>query len=435
MTGHSVEELLGRVMHDAVHHSHADGRDYPRSECPIYAAFKDGLVRNVATDVFWRKDGTCFPVEYTSTPLIASGKLVGSVVVFRDVTHRKLTEDRLRAALGEVQRLKERLQEENHHLKRQINGTSLRELVGNSPALAKVIALVARVAPSDATVLVTGESGTGKELVCRALHELSPRREQAFISINCAAIPASLIESELFGHERGAFTGASQQRPGRFELAEGGTLFLDEVGELPLEVQAKLLRVLQEREFERVGGRHTLRSTARIVAATNRDLRELVRTGHFRQDLFYRLYVVPIRVPPLRERRPDIMALAEHFRKRCEHDWGRRFKGIAPASMKRLEAYDWPGNVRELEHTIERAALLGEGPWLEVSDELLDPGPARPERDPARRLDDVEREHIRRVLESRGYRIAGAGGAAAALGLHPNTLRHRLKKLGIRRPE
>jgi PAS domain S-box-containing protein len=435
MTGHSVDELIGQVMHDAVHHSHADGSDYPRSECPIYAAFKDGLVRNVVDDVFWRKDGTCFPVEYTSTPIIVCGKLVGSVVVFRDVTHRKLTEQRLREALREVQRLKERLQEENRYLKQQIQGISLRELVGSSPALGKVIELVSRVAPSDATVLVSGESGTGKELVCRALHELSPRREQAFVSVNCAAIPASLIESELFGHERGAFTGALQQRPGRFELAEGGTLFLDEVGEVPLEVQAKLLRVLQEREFERVGGRRTLRSTARIVAATNRDLLELVRAGRFRQDLYYRLYVVPIRLPPLRERPADIVPLAEHFRKRCELKWGRKFRGIAAASLERLKAHDWPGNVRELEHTIERAALLGEGPWLEVSGELLNAGPARPESDPARRLEDVEREHIRRVLQSRGYRISGASGAAAALGLHPNTLRHRLKKLGIRRPQ
>jgi formate hydrogenlyase transcriptional activator len=310
----------------------------------------------------------------------------------------------------------------------------LRELVGSSPALTKVIELVSRVAPSDATVLVSGESGTGKELVCRALHELSPRREQAFVSVNCAAIPASLIESELFGHERGAFTGASQQRPGRFELAEGGTLFLDEIAEVPLEMQAKLLRVLQEREFERVGGRRTLRSSARIVAATNRNLLELVRAGRFREDLFYRLYVVPIRIPALRERQADIAPLAEHFRKRCELKWGRKFKGIAAASLERLKAHHWPGNVRELEHTIERAALLGEGPWLEVSGQLLDASPPRPDADPARRLEDVEREHIRRVLESRGYRISGASGAAAALGLHPNTLRHRLKKLGIRRP-
>ncbi|HEX2878771.1 MAG TPA: sigma 54-interacting transcriptional regulator, partial [Polyangiaceae bacterium] len=432
MTGHSIAELLGQPMHDIVHHSHPDGRHYPRSECPIYAAFKDGMVRNVVDDVFWRKDGSCFPVEYTSTPIIAAGRLVGSVVVFRDVTLRKLTEDRLRAALGEVQRLKERLQEENRYLKQRIQQSdSASGLIENSPALRHVLDTVRRVATTDVTVLVTGESGTGKELVCRALHDLSPRRDSPFVSLNCAAIPATLIESELFGHERGAFTGASQQRIGRFELADGGTLFLDEIGELPLDAQAKLLRVVQQREFERIGGSRTLRSNARLVAATNRDLRELVRQGRFRDDLFYRLYVVPIHVPPLRERTADIVQLADHFRLRCEAKWGKRFKGIAPSCLEQLQRHDWPGNVRELEHAIERAALVCETEWLELPADLLAPSLAQAAE--PQRLDDLEKQHIIKALERTNYRIAGAHGAAAALGLHPNTLRHRLKKLGLQR--
>ena len=435
MTGHTPEELLGQSMHEIVHHSHPDGSPYPSADCPIYAAFNDGMVRKVGDEVFWRKDGTSFPVEYTSTPLMDSGRLVGAVVVFRDVTIRKQTEDRLRQALSEVERLKERLQEENRYLKAQIHdAASAHELVGNSPALRRVLELIERAAPTDATVLIEGESGTGKELVCRAVHQLSPRRRRALVSLNCAAVSPALIESELFGHERGAFTGASSQRMGRFELAEGGTLFLDEIGEMPLEAQAKLLRVLQEHEFERVGGSRTLRSSARIVAATNRDLRELVARGRFRSDLFYRLYVLPIRVPPLRERRTDIPMLAEHFRKRCEAKWGRSFSGILPESLERMLEYSWPGNVRELEHAIERAALVCDGPWLELGPlcetrETRDAPPAAPDR-----LDEVQRQHILNTLRNTGFRISGPHGAAAVLGMHPNTLRYRMKKLGIDRP-
>ena len=439
LTGHSVGELIGNTMHDVVHHSRPDGSHYPRTECPIYAAFKDGMVRHVADDVFWRKDGSSFPVEYTSTPIIARGRLVGSVVVFRDVSRRLLTESRLRDALCDVQRLKERLQEENRQLRRQIDGRPARGLIGRSASMLQLVQLLRRVAPTDATVLVHGETGTGKELAARALHELGDRSQQPFVSVNCAAIAPALIESELFGHERGAFTGALAQRVGRFEHADGGTLFLDEIGELPLELQAKLLRVLQEREFERVGGTRTLRSNARIVAATNRDLSERVRAGRFREDLYYRLYVVPVRVPPLRERRDDIALLAEHVRERCAARWGRRFAGIAPEFLSRLECHDWPGNVRELEHTIERACLVSEGRWLDLPGEpsSMNRGSecgCAPASGPESRLADVERQHIERVLASTGYRIAGEKGAARVLGLHPNTLRHRIDKLGIRRP-
>jgi PAS domain S-box-containing protein len=435
MTGHRVEELLGRSMHELVHHAHGDGTAYPRSECPIYAAFHDGLVRNVADEVFWRKDGTSFPVEYTSTPIIEAGRVVGAVVVFRDISLRRFTEGRLRQALSEVQRLKEQLQAENHYLKTQIEA-SRATIVGESPALRRVLELVRRFAPTDASVLVTGESGTGKELVCQALHEHSARRERPLVTLNCAAISPQLMESELFGHERGAFTGAVAQREGRFELADGGTLFLDEIGELPLEAQGKLLRVLEAREFQRVGGARTLQSNARIVAATNQNLRALVEQGRFRADLYYRLYVMPIEVPPLRERPDDIPALAEHFSLRSQRRWHRRFDGIAPESLARLQRHSWPGNVRELAHAVERAVLVCDGSLLEIGPLLERPGePALPlpvAAAPAPTLDHVQREHIVRALESTGYRISGPKGAAQQLGLHPNTLRYRMAKLGIR---
>jgi PAS domain S-box-containing protein len=437
MTGHRVEELLGRSMHDVVHHSHSDGRGYARSECPIYAAFTDGLVRKVSDEVFFRKDGTSFPVEYTSTPIIEAGRVVGAVVVFRDVTIRRFTEDRLRSALAEVQRLKERLQEENRALKAQIGQKESFAIVCASPALEQVLDRVRRFAATDATVLVTGESGTGKELICRAIHEHSPRRERPLVTLNCAALSPSLIESELFGHERGSFTGAAATRAGRFETAEDGTLLLDEVGELPLEAQAKLLRVLEAREFERVGGNRTLTTSARIVAATNRNLRQLVDLGRFRSDLYYRLYVMPIVVPPLRERRPDIPALAEHFLERSQRRWGKHFDGLSPRCLERLLAHSWPGNVRELEHTIERAVVVSEGPLLELDplSEEFGTGMAAevvPTQPSAETLDDVQREHILRALSSSGHRIAGPNGAAQRLGLHPNTLRHRMRKLGLR---
>ena len=442
MTGHTVAELLGRSMHEVVHHSHLSGEPYARCDCPIYAAIRDGMVRKAASESFWRKDGTSFAVEYTSTPIIEGRKVVGAVVVFRDVTARMATEERLRRALEEVRTLKERLQEENRHLKRRLEAAPARPIVGQSELVERVLDLVRRAAGTDVPVLVQGESGTGKELVCRAIHEFGPLRARPFVSVNCAAISPQLIESELFGHERGAFTGALGQRAGRFEEAEGGTLFLDEVGELPLDCQGKLLRVLQEHTYRRVGGERELVTSARIVAATNRDLRELVRAGTFRADLYYRLYVLPIEVPPLRERPGDIRALAEHFLRRCEQRWQRRFRGVEEASLERLERYNWPGNVRELEHVIERAVLLCDGPELVI-------GPLSPSDDVARgdengelrrcagdastgaRVAPLERERILRALEQTCFRISGPHGAAVVLGLHPNTLRSRMAKFGI----
>jgi DNA-binding NtrC family response regulator len=309
-------------------------------------------------------------------------------------------------------------------------------MIGESPALRRVIAQIAQVAPTASTVLIQGETGTGKELVARAIHERSPRRERPLVKVNCAALPRDLVESELFGHEKGAFTGATQQRRGRFELADGGTLFLDEAGELPLETQVKLLRVLQEREFERVGGTRSLRTDVRVIAATNRDLHAQVEAGSFRSDLYYRLNVFPIVVPPLRERRDDIPGLVRHFAAKAGRKLGRTLDAVSPAFVEQASACAWPGNIRELENFVERAMIMSNGAVLDAID--LFPPAAMPEKKPAVAAEDatlvaMERAHIRRVLEHTRWVIEGERGAARMLGLHPSTLRNRLRKLGIRK--
>jgi len=309
-------------------------------------------------------------------------------------------------------------------------------MVGDSPALRHVLEQIAQVSTTDSTVLIQGETGTGKELVARAIHERSPRRERPLVKVNCAALPRDLVESELFGHEKGAFTGATQQRRGRFELADGGTLFLDEAGELPLEAQAKLLRVLQEREFDRVGGTRSLRTDVRVIAATNRDLHARVAAGGFRADLYYRLNVFPILVPALRERRDDIPGLVRHFAAKAARKLGRTLDGISPAFVERASAYDWPGNIRELENLVERAIIMSNGGVLDAV-ELFSQAPPS-EKAPSvaasdATLEEMERAHIRRVLERTRWVIEGERGAARILGLNPSTLRGRLRKLGIRK--
>jgi DNA-binding NtrC family response regulator len=367
----------------------------------------------------------------------------------RELLARVGTHLALRRAHREVEEQNARLREEIeahqrsraviHCLEDEIRtGHDFREIVGRSPSLARLLDQLALVASTESTVLVLGETGTGKELVARAIHDRSPRRERPLVKVNCAALPRELVESELFGHEKGAFTGATQQRRGRFELADGGTLFLDEVGELPLEAQAKLLRVLQEQEFERVGGTRTLHADVRLIAATNRDLGSRAAAGEFRPDLFYRLNVFPVTVPALRERREDIPLLVGHFLAKAARKLGRSFEGVAPAFLERATSYDWPGNVRELENVVERAAILARGAVLEATEPFGAPAaPAKPDA-PAQApvagtLEDVERVHIQRVLEQARWVIEGEHGAALALGLNPSTLRGRMRKLGIRK--
>jgi formate hydrogenlyase transcriptional activator len=362
-------------------------------------------------------------------------RLVGQILA--NAVYRRRTEAELRRRLEEIRELQERLEAENVYLREEVRGgDEFADIVGRSPALKDVLARLSQVAPADSTVLLLGETGTGKELLARALHERSPRRKRAFIKVNCAALPATLIESELFGHEKGAFTGATAAHAGRFELADGGTLFLDEVAELPVELQAKLLRVLQDGEVQRLGSARVSKVDVRLVAATNHDLEQAMAGGRFRRDLYYRLSVFPLRVPPLRERREDIPLLAWAFIQRRQGRLGRHVETIPRETMERLTSYDWPGNVRELENILERSLILLSGSVLRVDESL---GPASPSYSPApvgeaESFDDAARHHIWSVLERASWRINGPGGAAEVLAVHPNTLRSRMKKLGISRP-
>jgi len=607
-------ELLGKNMHALEHHTRKDGTPFPIDECPIYVGFHKNLGVYIDDDIFWRKDGTSFPVEYWSHPLVRDGKTVGAVITFFDITERTKAEEALRkseqrkcslleinnaiitnltqealfisayeairsvvsfdraafllyqpetkalkllsmdsdaeseffrlgkeydlqetrvsawvldrqqavvrgdlekeqqspgdqrliaegiqsycvvplVAMGnsigtftvwsetknryseadaellqevanqvalaianmksyeEIAALKARLEKENVYLQEEIRTEhNFEEIVGNSPTLLELLRRVDQVAPTDSSVLIYGETGTGKELIARAIHDRSARKKRPLVKVNCSAISAGLVESELFGHVKGAFTGAFERRIGRFELADHGTLFLDEVGELPLETQVKLLRVLQEHEFEPVGSNRSVRVDVRIIAATNRNLRESISAGSFRSDLFYRLNVFPLEVPPLRERRADIPQLAMFFLSRYSRNLGKRMEGISAAATEKLIRYSWPGNVRELQNVIERALILSHGPILELETDLISVSAFETLRDAApevaaaaqpagsssslKTLEEVERAHISAVLQQTRGVIEGANGAAKTLGMHPNTLRHRMEKLGIKR--
>jgi len=359
----------------------------------------------------------------------------GAVVVHTDVTELEEAKAALEGSLREVSELKERLEAENAVLQQEVrHAHGFDEIVGTSPALGRVLAQVEQVAPTDAPVLLLGETGTGKELVARALHERSRRSDRPLVTVNCAALPATLVESELFGYEKGAFTGALQRTVGRFEVAHGGSLFLDEIGELPLEVQAKLLRVLQAGEFERLGSPKTIRVDVRLIAASNRDLEREVREGRFRADLFYRLSVFPISLPPLRERREDIPLLAWHFIARRQAKLGRSVRRVPERLMRAFTAYSWPGNVRELENVIERALIMTSGATLATDPAFLETAPVVPAVGPKASLAEAECAHIRAVLDECGWKISGKGNAADRLGLKRSTLQFRMKKLGIARP-
>ncbi len=605
------EDLLDQNMHSLEHHTRKDGTPFPIEECPIYVGFLENRGVHLDDDIFWRKDGSSFPVEYWSHPLIREGKTVGAVVTFFDITERKQAEEALRkseqrkrtlleinnavinnltqdalfssayeairrvvsfdraafliyqpasntlkllsmdgndasnffqlgkeydlqetrvsawvlenqevvtrgdlqreqqspgekrlvaegiqsycvvplVAMGnsigtftvwsqaknrytaadaellqeaanqvalaianmksyeEIASLKGRLEKENVYLQEEIRTVhNFEEIVGESPALLALLRRVDQVAPTDSSVLIYGETGTGKELIARAIHDRSNRKNRPLVKVNCSAISAGLVESELFGHVKGAFTGAFERRIGRFELADGGTIFLDEVGELPLDTQVKLLRVLQEREFEPVGSNRSVRVDVRIICATNRNLQDCISEGTFRSDLYYRLNVFPLEVPPLRERRADIPQLAMFFISRGSRNLGKKMDGISAAAAERLRNYSWPGNVRELQNVIERALILSPSPILELDTDLIGistsevaaetqmPAATLPTDSTLRTLEEVERDHIAAVLQRAHGVIEGVNGAAKALGMHPNTLRHRIQKLGIKRP-
>jgi PAS domain S-box-containing protein len=368
-----------------------------------------------------RANGAVFPVEATISSVDAAEQGLCTIIL-RDINERKRAEEEIRRLRLEQVYLREEIAAERN----------VGEFVGSSAVLRQILKHIQTVGPSDSTVLITGETGTGKELVARAIHQASRRRGAPMVTVNCAALSAGLIESEMFGHEKGAFTGAIARTIGRFELGDGGTIFLDEVGELSLEVQAKLLRVLQEGQFERVGSAKTVTADVRVIAATNRDLGKAVEQGRFRADLFYRLNVFPIHVPPLRERPEDITLLAKYFTAKYAANAGKRIDTCSTKALRALATYPWPGNVRELQNVIERAVLLSPGPELELGDWLRQPAGA-PTASRIPRLDEVQRAHILKVLELTGWRVSGERGAARLLGLKPTTLRARMEKLQIRR--
>jgi formate hydrogenlyase transcriptional activator len=615
MLGYSdPAELLGKNLHALEHHTRKDGTPYPIEECPIYIGFQKGENVHRDDEVYWRKDGTCFPVEYWSHLVVVEDRTLGAVITFIDITERKQAEEVLRkteeqnrsllqinnaiitnltqeallhsisealhrvisfdrcaitlyqperdtfrflavegellsdyfragledsrnetslswvfdhqqhllrrdlqkeqqyanerllaeeglqslcalplalqgkcmgtlslvsrerdryseedaaflqsvanqVALAiqnmqsyqEITNLKARLETENVYLREELlTQHNFEEIVGNSPALLRALHAVEQVAPTDATVLICGETGTGKELVARAIHSRSARNGHALVNVNCSAISAGLVESELFGHMKGAFTGAIDKRVGRFELAHGGTIFLDEIGELSLETQVKLLRVLQEHEFEPVGSSRSLRVDVRVIAATNRNLREAVEAGRFRSDLFYRLNVFPVELPPLRERRSDIPQLVAFYVSRFSKQFRKEIEGVSRESMNNLVNYPWPGNIRELQNVIERAVILSVDPTLRLDRDLapvaasargidspVTDGPEHRQADlqlpnALLTLDEVERNHILAALQHTAGVVDGPKGAAKILNLHPNTLRHRMYKLGIK---
>ena len=453
MLGYSVEELSGQPMHSLLHHTRLDGSHYHKENCPIYSAFKDGEVHHVEDDIFWRKDGANFPVSFTSTPIYKNEKITGAVVVFKDITERKRAEKKVQKAYVEIKRMKERLQAENLYLQEEIYSEhDFKYIIGQNDAVMRLMQQVALVAPTAASVLVTGESGTGKELVARAIHERSDRSERPLIRVNCAAIPAELFESEFFGHVKGSFTGAVKDRAGRFELADGGTIFLDEVGEIPIALQSKLLRVLQEGQYERVGDESTKKVDVRIIAATNKNLQDEVEVGNFREDLYFRLNVFPVNVIPLRERLDDIPLLAQHFLSVLSTKLKMSAPDLSIANVKQLQSYSWKGNIRELQNVIERAIILSQGGNLQfdlpnsdiasVTNNTVTNNYAALDiannneikHSPYTESERIARDkdNIMHALKMADNKISGKGGAAELLGIKPTTLSSRLKNLGIR---
>lgn len=447
MLGLKPEDVIGKNIHQIHHHTHEDGRHYPVEQCPIYAAVHDGVVHEGIQEIFWRVDGSYFPVEFTSTPVIRDSEIIGAVVVFRDISERLNTEAKLTQALSELQSLKSRLEQQNEYLQEEIlQENQYHEIVGNSSSIREIIEKIKVVAQTDANVMIYGESGTGKELIARAIHQSSHRSQQPLIRVNCAAIPPELFESEFFGHVKGAFTGAIRDRAGRFELADQGTLFLDEIGELPLELQSKLLRVLQEGTFERVGEERTRKVNVRIIAATNRDLKVEVRQKRFREDLYFRLNVFPIFSPALRERKEDIPLLVSHFTKLICEQRKVPYLSFSQKHIQELQRYNWPGNIRELQNVLERAMITARHgavsfqylleqdgqPVSHTKETIVIAENATPDILTIDELKQIEIKNLQRAVQHCEGKIFGEDGAAKLLGINPTTLISKLKKLGIR---
>ena len=448
---YGADGLTGRLVFDL----YADTTHGKQKAHEVFQRFLAGQETRAEELECLAADGRQLWISLSVKPIRgADGQIEASRSILVDITDQKLMEPALRHSEGRLSLFPigaESTEGRTGHMEDSRAGHGFKEIVGSSPAILALLRKVEQVAPTDATVLICGETGTGKELVARAIHERSTRKGRHFAKVNCGAICEGLVESELFGHVKGAFTGAFERRTGRFELADGGTILLDEVGDLHLEAQVKLLRVLQEHEFEPVGSSRSVRANVRVIAVTNRDLGEAVKAGQFRSDLFYRLNVIPLDVPPLRDRRPDIPKLVMFFLERFSKKFDRRFDSVSQATMDLLVDYRWPGNVRELQNIIERAVVLSQGPVLalnadllpaEVSDVRADPwgdngdplaiaGGSRTRSSTS--LEEIERRHILMVLQKTGGLIEGPKGAAGILGLNPSTLRGRIKKLGIRR--
>jgi transcriptional regulator with GAF, ATPase, and Fis domain len=417
-------------------YSVAENRTTPCEDCQAVIAFKDGEIHEREfqnqEDKRWYKV-IALPVKDQE------GRVIYVLEASSDIDERKKAEITRDQALQELESLKAKLEEENIYLREELqNQSGFEEIVGKSNSLLYVLNRVKQVAETEATVLIQGETGVGKELIARAVHQSSRQADKPFIKLNCAALPSNLVESELFGHEKGAFTGADHLRKGRFELADGGTLLLDEISELPMETQAKLLRVLQEGQFERVGGSQTLSVVVRIIATTNRNLKDEIVEGRFRSDLFYRLNVYPITVPPLRQRLDDIPLLVRYFAGQISSRMGKKIDQVSPHVIAQLQDHDWPGNVRELRNVLEQAVIRSSGRILQLPKgfdaERSRPVQGNPADDGFATLETLEKQHILKVLDATGWRISGPKGASNILGLNSSTLRFRMNKLGIRKP-